>query len=193
MIVCKVGKTNNLEQRLSDHDCGYGKMKNVDLQVKCCEYIESSLTHLAESDLLKLFNDMGIIVKHDIYRELIVISKNKLSRIIKYYQEIGTKYSGQIKFFKDKIKDMEHQHEVDILKKDNMILALEKDKEHCETKIEMITLKKDREHDNTKKELESLKQTQDDAKKRNRISEEKTSQTKMNQKNKFCYFFDFTF
>lgn len=179
MIVCKYGKTDNLERRISEHEKTYGSIKGCDLNVKYYSYIDPLNITQAENNIRTYFKSMNAHIVYDKHKELIIVDKKTLNDQISVQYEILVKmYAGSVTELNAKIKQLEQQiitndaitkcgnaelrAELDLLKKDKLIEGLEKDRE-----INKLIYEKDKEIAELKHkfEIELLKKDLECAKK----------------------------
>jgi len=145
-IVCKYGKTDSLERRISEHEKTYGTIKGCDLNVKYYSYIDPLNITQAENNIRSYFKSMNAHIVYDKHKELIIVDKKTLNNQISVQYEILVKmYAGSVTELNAKIKQLELQivtndaimkctnaelrAELDLLKKDTLIEGLEKDRE----------------------------------------------------------------
>ena len=89
-IICKYGRSEDLDRRLKDHVKTYGNQITVITYAMIDEYYLSE----AEAELRNSYNmtENNLIV--DWHNELIYISESKIKNIIKYYKSVQSKYCG---------------------------------------------------------------------------------------------------
>jgi len=108
-VVAKVGMSENLKRRATEHANNYGKLKNVSVELAQYEYIDPQYQSQAETDLLHILRNSGFILEHDTYKELIIFNKAQLSDIKKYYNMISRSYIGHISELVSKNKALENE------------------------------------------------------------------------------------
>jgi len=159
--IYKFGFTDDIDRRLSEHQGDYGKLKNVNLQLTKFTMVEQRYKVEAEKDLRQFFETFNkrLIIKinktdeerisrivdesiNDKSRyELIILNKEELESVFKYYKFIGNEYAGSTTELQNKIEKMKHE--------------IEKQKDEYENKLLRNELKiQDLEHINKYKELE---------------------------------------
>jgi len=158
--IYKFGFTDDIDRRLSEHQGDYGKLKNVNLQLTKFTMVEQRYKVEAEKDLRQFFETFNkrLIIKinksdekisriidesiNDKSRyELIILNKDELESVFKYYKFIGNEYAGSTTELQNKIEKIKHE--------------MEKQKDEYENKLLRNELKiQELEHINKYKELE---------------------------------------
>lgn len=159
--IYKFGFTDDIDRRLSEHQSDYGKLKNVNLQLTKFTMVEQRYKVEAEKDLRQFFENFNkrLIIKinksddekisriideniNDKSRyELIILNKEELESVFKYYKFIGNEYAGSTSELQNKIEKMKHE--------------MEKQKDEYENKLLRNELKiQELEHINKYKDLE---------------------------------------
>jgi hypothetical protein len=185
-IICKFGFTDDIDRRLYEHQRDYGKLKNVNLELLKFTIVETKYKVEAEQELRKLFQNFNkrLIIKTDRNDksdnnddmnindknryELVILNKNELETVFKYYRFIGNEYAGSIRFrdegpsteqLQNKLEKMKHEME-----KQKNEFEMEKQKyehemESQRNKYENILLKKEIENKDEiyKLQIENLK------------------------------------
>jgi hypothetical protein len=183
-IICKFGFTDDIDRRLYEHQRDYGKLKNVNLELLKFTIVETKYKVEAEQELRKLFQNFNkrLIIKTDRNDksdnnddmnindknryELVILNKNELETVFKYYKYIGSEYAGSIRFrdegpsteqLQNKLEKM--KHEIELKKHENELIKLENEKALNLAEKEKELLKKELkiqelEHMNKYKELE---------------------------------------
>ena len=129
--IYKFGFTDDIDRRLSEHQSDYGKLKNVNLQLTKFTMVEQRYKVEAEKDLRHFFENFNkrLIIKinksddekisriidesiNDKSRyELIILNKEELESVFKYYKFIGNEYAGSTTELQNKIEKMKHEME----------------------------------------------------------------------------------
>jgi hypothetical protein len=173
--IYKFGFTDDIDRRLSEHQNDYGQLKNVNLQLTKFTMVEPRYIIEAEKDLRQFFENFNkrLIVKIDKNEktknneklsydshlndknryELIILNRDELETVFKYYKFLGNEYAGsttelqnKIEKMKNEIERMKNEIELNKLEKEN-----QKDKYENELlKKEMEILKLQYEKDNNK-------------------------------------------
>ncbi len=134
-IVYKYGFTDDIERRLYEHGSTYGKMKNVNINLATYHIIDLKYVSEAEDDLRQFFKNFKKTITTDGHKELVVLDSMELRSVKREYKMIGIDYAGatqglqnQIEELKEKItmlhneiKEINYQHEIEIMKKDMTI------------------------------------------------------------------------
>ena len=106
MIVCKYGKTDDLERRTKEHINTYGVIKGCHLTLICHCYIDPKYTSKAEGYI------KGQIVDHLEYKnhtELTVINKKTIKKIKEHFKVMRTTYAADIQGLHYKVNDLENK------------------------------------------------------------------------------------
>ena len=173
--IYKFGFTDDIDRRLSEHQNDYGKLKNVNLQLTKFTMVEPRYIIEAEKDLRQFFENFNkrLIVKIDKNEktknneklsydshlndknryELIILNRDELETVFKYYKVLGNEYAGSTTELQNKIEKM--KHEIDKMKNEIELNKLEKEnqKDKYENELlkkEMEILKLQHEKDNNK-------------------------------------------
>lgn len=80
--VYKWGRTCDLVRRTNEHTRTYGQIEGSRLELILFGFVDRSVLPQAERNLKNLFDEMDMILKHDVYQELAIIPKNKM-KIVK--------------------------------------------------------------------------------------------------------------
>jgi hypothetical protein len=86
--VYKFGMTNNIKRRTHEHMKTYNVYENVAIDLEIFAYIHNDNLHDAETKLRNYFKMSNMIVKHDLYKELVIIPKSKLPLVKSMYNDI---------------------------------------------------------------------------------------------------------
>ena len=187
-IVCKFGFTDNIERRLTQHQRDYGNLKNVNLELLKFTTIDVKYIVEAEQELRKLFQNFNkrLIVKIDDKSEqmflengindknryeLVILNKNELETVYKYYKYIGNEYAGSTSQLQNKIEQMKHEnekikqeielerreHENELLKKEMEILKLQHEKDNYKNMYEYTLKEKENKDEIYKLQIENYK------------------------------------
>lgn len=174
MVICKYGKTDNLERRTGEHISTYGSIKGSNMALKYYSYIDPIYITEAENDIKEFFNNSGAHLKYDNHVELIIVEPKVLNeKINKQFVSISKVYSGCVANIQTKIENLENKLLIEkekneklilernliILEKEKRISELEKEKRISELEKEkrISELEKALENEVLKKELEILK------------------------------------
>lgn len=157
-IVCKYGFTKDLNRRTSEHLKTLGKIKEVELKLKFHCNIDPSYLSNAETDIKYFFDSFNMNMKHDKYKELVIISESLFKIVKKQFENLSHSYSGGVKDLimnnenikKQMImKDLKHENE--LLKEKNKQDSLNKDLNIMQKDLDLM--RKDLEVAHMKNEL----------------------------------------
>jgi hypothetical protein len=121
-IVCKFGRGNDLNRRLSEHELDYGKIVGVSISVIKYAYIDPEFLNEAELCVSHMFNITENKLRVDKRKELIFIKQSNLKFVKEYFESLQKRFVGQYK---------EQVHEIE---KKNLIIG-NKEKEITDLKI----------------------------------------------------------
>lgn len=154
-LVCKYGYTGDLAEITNEYSKTYGDIKNVDMKLKYCSYIDPMYISDAESDIQDFFMAINARCCYEKYGELIIISPD-LSKIVeKQYKQISHFYGGHIKDLIKENEDLKRKLDISMLNKNNELLC--KDKEILMLINEKEILNKNNELLKKDLEIEKLK------------------------------------
>ena len=151
-IICKYGRTTNLDKRIYHHEKKYKKKFNVKIELLTFSIIDPEHLSKVETRMKNYFNDLKMIInlkeenneednkddndEKDNEMELIKIKKNNLKGIKEQYEDMQKIYIGHQAGLKDKIAYLNKIIE----QKNNELLLKDKDIEitklDCNTKLE---------------------------------------------------------
>jgi hypothetical protein len=140
-IICKFGKTNDLDRRLTEHEKDYGKIENVNLTVLKYAYIDPNLITDAEVSVSHMFNITENKLTVDKRKELIFINPKNIKYVEEYFESLQKRYAGD---YREQIYELDKwKSKYEVLQKD---LELQKMKysnleETNKLKIELLELK----------------------------------------------------
>jgi len=106
-IVCKYGRTNDIDRRINELNNKYKKLNpDVTLSVITFSFIDETCNVKVESELSNLFNETKLV--HEVEKELIITNKTNIPIIKKLYQTLEIDYGREIscvrKTYEDEIK-----------------------------------------------------------------------------------------
>jgi hypothetical protein len=90
---CKVGKSNDLARRFSEHERYYGRMPGADLRLYQFETTKVKNLTDAENTMLKRMDSVGDRVDNDRYREVFVIRKDRLKEAGRVLVDVCEQFS----------------------------------------------------------------------------------------------------
>ena len=118
--VYKYGCSSDFAERCVTLGYEYNKLPNVDLKLSVFHMVDTIYTFKAEKEIAFLCKSFKKNLKTDGYNELIVLDKSEHDMVKKYYSRVGSAYAGATTelqnenvALKDRIKDMEHQWELE--------------------------------------------------------------------------------
>lgn len=145
MIICKYGKTDNLERRANEHIALYGQIEGCNLMLKYYSYIDPIYITEAENYIKDYMNILNAHIIYEHHKELVALDPKMLNdKISVQYNMVAKKYSGCIAELQNKIKNLENEL---LLEKQKHIIS-DKDKqiEDLKNKHEIELLKKEIEY-----------------------------------------------
>ena len=145
-VLCKYGKTENLERRLIEHNNDYGKIEGVELRLKYYAFIDPEFITDAENQIKNFFVANNMKLEHLERNELVLINANFMKNTLKTYELVHNACSGSVKEINCKIKDLEQQLEIKDLKHQNELKN--KDLELKEKNFDIDKLKTELQHQN---------------------------------------------
>jgi predicted SpoU family rRNA methylase len=150
-IVCKYGKTGDLDRRTREHMITYGKLKGATLCLLYNARIDERLISDAEADIKGMFQMGGNFIEYDNHSEIVVVSEKMLKgNVKKRYGGLTKMYGGTIK---DMIMELEAKNrEIEIIQLKNNAIVEAKNRE-----IEIIQLKNAADSKNKEIEIMQLK------------------------------------
>jgi hypothetical protein len=154
-LVCKYGYTKDLPRRTSEHIKEYGKIKNVNLNLKHYSYIDPQYISNAESDICDFFGALDIGLKYKNYDELVIIKPSLLKTVDRQYKQLSNAYAGHIKDMIKQVEDLKNKLELSDEKHKNELK--DKDIELLVKENENNILRKDLEIERMKNELLQMK------------------------------------
>lgn len=124
-IICKFGKTNDLDRRIKEHEAVYKrKSKNVNMSVVTFVLINEIYISNAEADLTDIFGSGYDRFGTEDENELVIIDKKDIGNIKRMYKSIEEDYGKDFKDIKISHEKEIHKYEMTIssLKNDNLAL-----------------------------------------------------------------------
>jgi len=156
MIICKYGKTDNLERRTGEHIATYGSIENSNLALKYYSYIDPKNISDAETDIRNFMNAINAHIEYKNHVELVILEPKMLYETVnKQYTAITKVYAGNISDLLVRIKNLED--ELLLEKEKNKRVVVEKDYEILTRDKRIMDLEKTMENELLKKEIELLK------------------------------------
>lgn len=96
MLVCKYGKVDDLDVKTGKYIASYGLLKNSDLILKYCTFIDHKNILLAEIDINNFMN-INSKVEYDNHKNIIVLDSKYLDEIVsKQYSVLTKLYSNSV-------------------------------------------------------------------------------------------------
>ena len=136
MTIYKYGMTENMKDRILGHVNDYGKLKNVDMNLKLFSYIDVKYKLSAEQDLRLFFNSINIKLEVDGRNELVVVNEKMYKIVEKHFKTVSNEYLGATREIQEKMEKMKNEHENELLKKEMEILKLKHEKENYKNMVE---------------------------------------------------------
>ena len=132
--VFKFGFTKDIKDRYSKHVNKYSKLIGV-TQIEHMLFANVDESHLSQAECMakKQFIANDCTIKHDIEKELIVLSANDMKWVRRLYTEIDNLYRPSVENLSNSIKDLYVR--INLLERDNQILSLKN--ELYDTKLRM--------------------------------------------------------
>ena len=148
-MLCKFGRTNDLERRLSEHIRTFNKTDGVDLRLMMFAIIEDEYGSEAETDIKGFFDFAHCRLEHEKYDELVIIDKSKIKHIKARYESLQREYGKGLIELKKYIEQLEKEKE----ELDGKLKLKEQDLIHKNIELKY----KDIEIDHKKIEVENIK------------------------------------
>jgi hypothetical protein len=144
MIICKYGKTDNLERRTQEHITVYGSIKGSNLMLKYYSYIDPIHITSAENNIKDHMNIINAHIIFENHKELVVLEPKVLNdKISEQYDMVAKAFAGCISDLQNKIKHLENELIIMDLKNKLIIQEKEKQLEDMKNKYEIELLKKE--------------------------------------------------
>jgi hypothetical protein len=163
MIVCKYGKTDNLERRAGEHIATYGSIPNCNLMLKYYSYVDPKNITDAENDIKFVMNGIDGHLEYKNHKEIVVLDPKMLHDMIsRQYTAITKVYAGTITDLLMKIKNLENELALEKERTGRLLSEKEcqisaKNYEILEQKKLVSELSKDIEINNMRMEIMKLK------------------------------------
>ena len=169
MVICKYGKTDNLERRTQEHISVYGSIKGSNLMLKYYSYIDPIHITSAENNIKDYMNLINAHIIFENHKELVVLEPKVLNdKINKQYNMVANTFAGSISDLQNKIKHLENELTIIDLKNKQIIEDLKNKQIIEDLKNKQIIMEKDKQLEDLKnkyeiellrKELELMKQS----------------------------------
>ena len=171
MIICKYGKTDNLERRTQEHISVYGLIKGSNLMLKYYSYIDPIHITAAENYIKDHMNTTNAHIIFENHKELVVLEPKILNdKISEQYNMVAKAFAGCISDLQNKIKNLEDkliiqgkEQEIHDLKNNQMIEDLKNNQIIEDLKNKQLIMEKDKQFEDLKNkyEMELLKKELD--------------------------------
>lgn len=92
--VYKYGRTNKLDVRAGQHEATFKKVKGSDLKLVYYAYIDVRYCSDAEGMIRDMMTDMDAHIEYGSAKELVIIPKKKVKRVLKEYDAASMMYRG---------------------------------------------------------------------------------------------------
>lgn len=96
-IIAKYGSTHDLIRRTYEHEKTFGKIKNVNINLKYHCYMDPMYTSQGENDIKDFFNGMDMHIKYEKHEGIVAIKPEHIKIIEVQYKQISNAYGGHIK------------------------------------------------------------------------------------------------
>ncbi len=148
--IVKIGYTNNLKRRLTEHIKDFIKINKITetIYVKYYRYIDAEYVKQAENDLKQCFCNYAKIEAFNTRdynqkrTEVYKIPENDIINVLKCYDTLGLKYGSEINALKKDIKkqseELAFKLELQKLEYECNIKCLEKDIENLKLKLQIV-------------------------------------------------------
>lgn len=130
MTVYKYGMTEDMKDRMLKHINDYGKMKNVEMNLKLFSYIDVKYKLNAEQDLRLFFNSINVKLEVDGRNELIAIQDNMYKIVEQHFKTVANDYLGATREIQKEMETLKNNYEKEMLKKDLEIQKLLNEKDN---------------------------------------------------------------
>ena len=118
MIVCKYGRTDDLYRRLNEHKKTFKNIKNANPMLKLHSYIDNNYSSDAERKVKMMFDNYDNDFSYGGFNELTIISNKFMKYVTEQYYSISNEFIGTQHEIIKEIKEIEHQHQMQLLQKD---------------------------------------------------------------------------
>jgi hypothetical protein len=118
MIVCKYGRTDDLYRRLNEHKKTFKNIKNATPMLKLHSYIDNNYSSDAERKVKMMFDNYDNDFSYGEFIELTVVSNKFMKYVTDQYYSISNQFIGTQHDIIKEIKEIEHQHQMQLLQKD---------------------------------------------------------------------------
>ena len=137
-LVCKFGKTNDLNRRSNEHAITYGNIAGLDLRLMYHGQIDVQHATKAEGEIAAVFASHEMMFSYQGSKEIVIIPRKKLAAIKKAYDAYISLNRGRVAEMVTLLEKKDHEIEmvhkdkallekdVTILQKDNEILRKDK-------------------------------------------------------------------
>lgn len=116
MTVYKYGMTEDMKDRMLKHINDYGKMKNVEMNLKLFSYIDVKYKLNAEQDLRLFFNSINVKLEVDGRNELIAIQDNMYKIVEQHFKTVSNEYLGATREIQKEMETLKNNYEKEMLK-----------------------------------------------------------------------------
>lgn len=146
MFVCKYGFSKDFKKRMETHKQEYKHIKGVNLSLKNIALIDPKYISNAEKDIKEFVANYSF--QFEKFDELVILDKKDFVELEKYYSLLSLKYRGynedlnnMITGLRLSIRDIEHNHKMDLLQKDKELLQKERELDLEKAKVREEKLK----------------------------------------------------
>jgi hypothetical protein len=183
-LICKYGFTKDLVRRMKEHKTFFGKEFSKEPTLLYYSIIDSIYISEAETDINCYFSNDKYKYNYGSMEELVIIDKSELKQIKMIYQCIENKYIGRYEELKNEITelkieilelnnklktiDIEHKHEIELLKEKHNNDLHKKDIELYKKENDLLAIKDKYLIELQKKDIDILKKELELSKKYNK-------------------------
>jgi hypothetical protein len=157
MTVYKYGMTEDMKDRMLRHINDYGKMKNVEMNLKLFSYIDVKYKVNAEQDLRLFFNSINLKLEVDGRNELIVLQDNMYKIVENHFKTVSNEYLGATREIQKEMETLKNNYEKDMLKKDLEIQKLLNEKDNYKNMYNYSVKEQENKDTIYKLQIENLK------------------------------------
>jgi hypothetical protein len=164
MTVYKYGMTEDMKDRMLKHINDYGKMKNVEMNLKLFSYIDVKYKVNAEQDLRLFFNSINLKLEVDGRNELIVLQDNMYKIVENHFKTVSNEYLGATREIQKEMETLKNNYEkemlkvsTDMLKKDLEIQKLLNEKDNYKNMYNYSVKEQENKDTIYKLQIENLK------------------------------------
>lgn len=140
MYVCKYGFSKDFKKRMETHKQEYKHIKSANLSLKNIALIDPKYISSAEKEIKEFTAKYSF--QFEKFDELVILDKKDFVELEKYYSLLSLKYRGysedlnnMIIGLKLSIRDIEHNHKIELLQKDKELLQKDRELDQERAKV----------------------------------------------------------